>query len=227
MALGTPLVTAKEHSATESELKFTLSPEQATALIQYLDQNLQPQTSLQLSNAYFDTPDGMLNQHRIGCRIRRWGNEGEDQQAEQTVKLAGQTREGLHQRPEYNLTQGKQLTPNLTSFPAQIWPDKLDISAVNDALEEQFKVQFTRQRWHGDWPVGETASRLEVVLDQGYIEANGEREAVFEVEVELLEGALEDLLDLGKTLASRFGLQIFNESKAERGFALLARSRSS
>ncbi|RUO30042.1 hypothetical protein CWE12_08775 [Aliidiomarina sedimenti] len=209
----------QDSSATESELKFTLSDDSAVALMQYLTQHMQPQTTLQLSNEYFDTSDGQLNHHRIGCRIRRWFTEGE-QHAEQTVKLAGQIADGLHQRPEYNLPQGKQLKPNLTSFPSTMWPDKLNVSAVNDALEMQFKVEFERRRWHGGWPLDAPVCELEIVLDQGVIQAGEKQEPVFEVEMELLSGDLQGLVDCGETLASRFNLQHFNKSKAERGFRL-------
>ena len=211
----------QDSSVTESELKFSLSDDTAQALSQYLDTHAQPLSTLQLSNEYFDTPAGDLNRLRIGCRIRRWNSDGE-QHAEQTIKLAGQIKDGLHQRPEYNLPQDKQETPDLTSFPPQIWPSELSIDAVNKALQCIFNVQFKRHRWHLNIPSAQADTKVEVVLDQGFIIAGEEKEPIFEVEVELLSGELEGLLEFAKMLTSKFELHEFNKSKAARGFALAA-----
>lgn len=210
----------QDSSATESELKFTLSDESAQALCQYLDQHMQRQPTLHLSNTYFDTATGDLNQHRIGCRIRRWLDENGQSHAEQTVKLAGHVKNGLHQRPEFNLPQGKQLTPDLTSFPTHIWPEPCDINQINGALKEQFKVEFERSRWLGRWQSGDTDCLIEIVFDQGFIESNGKQEVIHEIEMELVKGPVAGLLDCGKTLAERFNLLHFDKSKAERGYKL-------
>lgn len=210
---------AKHKSATESELKFTLCSTEVAELIQYLNQNFATQPTLQLSNAYFDTAAGDLHQLRIGCRIRRWQLNGQ-QHAEQTIKLAGRVTNGLHQRPEYNLPQGKQETPNLTSFPTHIWPDSFDIEVVNRALQCMFKVEFQRRCWHYKLSVGELEAGVEVVLDQGFITAGEQSEAVLELEVELQSGPIEALYKVAEMLRSRYKLVEFNKSKAERGFAL-------
>ncbi|MCC5880808.1 MAG: CYTH domain-containing protein [Idiomarina sp.] len=209
-------------SATECELKFSLSDDTARALCDYLDAHTTSLSTLQLGNEYFDTPDGDLNQQRIGCRIRRWTDNGREH-AEQTIKLAGQIKDGLHQRPEYNLPQGKQQTPDLTSFAPQIWPVNMDMSAVNKALQCIFKVEFERRRWHANWPLSGGATSVEIVFDQGFIYAGAKQEAIFEIEIELLEGSVDDLLQLAKMLTSKFKLHEFNKSKAERGFALAAK----
>lgn len=211
--------------ATESEVKFSLSADTAQALSEYLNAHAQLLPTLQLSNEYFDTPNGDLNQQRIGCRIRRWTSDGQ-QHAEQTIKLAGQVKDGLHQRPEYNLPQDKQETPDLTSFPSQIWPPGVSISAINQALQCIFTVHFERHRWHAKYIGQGVESKIEIVLDQGVIEASGEESPIFEVEAELLEGELNGLLEFAKTLTSKFSLHEFNQSKAERGFALAAQAAS-
>lgn len=208
---------------TESELKFSLSADTAHALSDYLNTHAQPLPTLQLSNEYFDTPSGDLNQQRIGCRIRRWSSDGQ-QHAEQTIKLAGQVKDGLHQRPEYNLPQDKQETPDLTSFPSQIWPPELAVNAINEALQCMFMVQFERQRWQANYLAKGLDSKVEVVIDHGLIIAGSEEEPIFEIEIELLEGDLKGLLEFAKTLTSKFSLHEFNQSKAERGFALAARA---
>lgn len=209
-----------EHkTATESELKFTLADDTAPALRAYLNQHMQAQPALLLSNAYFDTADGALHHQRIGCRIRRWTEQGEAR-AEQTVKLAGSSVNGLHCRPEYNLPLGKQQTPDLTSFAPEIWPGELDITRVNERLEEKFTVTFTRHRWHWDWSEKGQNATIEVVLDDGVIQAGALQEAIFEVELELISGTVAGLQAAGRELAQRFALQPCDISKAQRGFTL-------
>ncbi|MBA3989266.1 MAG: hypothetical protein C0463_09095 [Idiomarina sp.] len=212
-------------SATESELKFTLREADVEALLSFLDQHSQPQPTLHLSNAYFDTPSGDLHRLKIGCRTRRW-RDSDGEQAEQTIKLAGSVVNGLHQRPEYNLPQEKQENPDLTRFDSQIWPSELDVTAVNKALTRMFKVDFERRRWHWLWSNSEQHSNLEIVLDQGFILAGGEQERIFEVEIELLDGAIDGLFAVAKILSTQFNLTECNESKAQRGFALAARAAS-
>lgn len=215
-----PKPTSGNHdSATESELKFTLPRSEVPTLIAFLNRHFTPQPTLQLSNAYFDTAAGDLNQLRIGCRIRRWQLDGQDH-AEQTVKLAGQVVNGLHQRPEYNLPQGKQEMPDLTRFPLQIWPESLDVSSVNSALRCIFNVTFERQCWHLEWVSNNQAMKVEVVLDQGFIVSGDKKEAILEVEIERQKGALDGLYEVAKMLSSCCNLAEFNKSKAERGFAL-------
>lgn len=210
---------AKHKSATESELKFTLCSSEVAELVEYLNQNFAAQPTLHLSNAYFDTAAGDLHQLRIGCRIRRWQLNGQ-QHAEQTIKLAGRVTDGLHQRPEYNLPQGKQETPDLTSFPAHIWPETLDIKVVNSALQAMFKVEFERQGWHYNFTCGAQQASVEIVLDQGFIISGSRKEAILEVEMELMSGPLEALYEVAKMLRSSVKLVEYNKSKAERGFAL-------
>ncbi len=51
-----------------------------------------------LFNQYFDTPESLLSSYGIGLRIR-----SSERGIEQTVKTAGTSIGGLHQRPEYNV----------------------------------------------------------------------------------------------------------------------------
>ena len=210
---------AHHNSATESELKFTVSDTEIERLTRYLNQHFKVQPTLTLSNQYFDTAAGDLHQLRIGCRIRRWQLDG-NQYAEQTVKMAGHVVNGLHQRPEYNLPQGKQEKPDLTRFAEHIWPAGVDLNGINDGLRCEFKVDFTRHRWHANYARGTTTAIIEIALDQGVIIAGGQREPVLEVEMELVTGSLDALFEIAKSLVSRFKLAEFNKSKAQRGYAL-------
>lgn len=205
--------------AEESELKYEVPAAQADALCAYLNSCTETQETVHLSNMYFDNANLDLRAHRIGCRIRRW-KSGDQAHAEQTVKLAGTVKDGLHQRPEFNRPQGANEKPDLTAFPAEIWPESLDISAINEALTKQFEVDFKRAKWVIGWPLSTAENRIEVAFDQGVILAGTAQEAIFEVEAELLGGDVAALLEFGSQLASRFELTPFDKSKAQRGFEL-------
>jgi inorganic triphosphatase YgiF len=59
-----------------------------------------------------------------------------------------------------------------------------------------------------------------MILDQGVIRAGDEEALVSEIELELLEGGIEPLVDLANELAGSVPLRIGVLTKAERGFAL-------
>jgi len=83
-------------SNQEIELKFVVNGD----VYGYLDSLLSRQNVLSrddalLDNLYFDTADLQLRSLDYGLRIR-----SENGQHEQTIKLAGSSVGGLHQRPE-------------------------------------------------------------------------------------------------------------------------------
>ena len=91
-----------------------------TKLLPQLNANVTQETQI-LTNHYFDTPDRTLRQHNIGLRIR-----GSNLKFEQTLKTAGKSVGGLHQRPEYNvqLDESKKQSikmPELKSFTRSVW----------------------------------------------------------------------------------------------------------
>ena len=83
----------------EIEVKFIATPEAAenlpARLASWPHQHTAP---LKLTNIYFETADNQLRRWDMGLRIR-----GFDDRYEMTLKAAGQTVGGLHQRPEYNV----------------------------------------------------------------------------------------------------------------------------
>ena len=83
----------------EIELKFIATPQAAGKLAELLSTlPHQHQAARELTNIYFETDDNQLRRWDMGLRIR-----GVDQRYEMTLKAAGQTLGGLHQRPEYNV----------------------------------------------------------------------------------------------------------------------------
>ncbi len=84
----------------ETEIKLRVSRETLAALREHpllKKRNKSGWERLELSNQYFDTPEGELAQAKVALRIRRDGD-----QIIQTMKTRGQSVAGLSERNEYN-----------------------------------------------------------------------------------------------------------------------------
>ncbi|WP_113908084.1 CYTH domain-containing protein [Aliidiomarina celeris] len=200
----------------ETELKYQLTAEHVEPLVAWLNAHAMAVGQKHLENLYFDTEEQELGVQKIGLRIRRWPGG-----AEQTVKLQGREEGALSARPEYNVPTSASV-PDLTRFPAHIWPAGIDPQVITPRLQLQFEVSFQRRFWHVD-----TAdSLLEVALDEGLIKAGGKQEAILELELELKSGNESSLLKWAENLTQHFNLQAGTKSKAQRGYALLETSLS-
>lgn len=202
--------------STEIELKLFFLPKYQDILINKLDSldNAIPQGQRRLANGYFDTPDLQLRKWDMGLRVR-----GYDKHKEQTIKTVGQVVGGIHSRPEYNVTiEGD--TPDLSLFPADIWPLDADLAATQAQLSCVFHTDFYRRAWH----IQVDGSLVEVALDTGEITANGKQEALCELEFELLSGDTQTLLKLASQVASVVPVRLGKASKAQRGYRLAGKS---
>ncbi|WAL80583.1 CYTH domain-containing protein [Shewanella sp. DAU305] len=201
----------------EIELKLFFLPIYQESLINKLDSldNAVPQGKRRLANGYFDTPDLQLRQWDMGLRVR-----GYDAHREQTIKTAGQVVGGIHSRPEYNVTIQAD-SPDLSLFPASIWPADADLAATQAQLTCIFHTDFYRRAWH----VQIDNSVVEVALDIGEITANGQQEALCELEFELLSGDTEALLKLATQVASVVPVRLGKASKAQRGYRLAGKAK--
>lgn len=198
--------------SNEVELKFLVTDD----VYSYLEQVLRSlvvkeQQNQQLENIYFDTADQQLRGLDCGLRIRSYNGKHE-----QTIKLAGQETGGLYQRPEYTLPSN-DTWPDLRAFPADIWPAGTDVGLLQQSLMTLFRTDFHRRTWK---VALQENSLIEIAYDIGFIDANGEREAINEVELEIISGPVEPLFELAKLLASRPGWQLGCASKAQRGYRL-------
>lgn len=195
----------------EIEVKFIATPEAAKNLPARLagwpHQHTAP---LKLTNIYFETADSQLRRWDMGLRIR-----GFDDRYEMTLKAAGQTLGGLHQRPEYNVDIAKPELA-LERLPAEIWPEGCDLAALQQQLNPLFSTNFVREKW----VVTYKQSEIEVALDQGEVCAGALSEPLCELELELLSGERDDLLAFASELTDLGGLRLGSLSKAARGYAL-------
>lgn len=163
-----------------------------------------------LLNAYFETADQWFRRHDAGLRTRL--KQG---RFEQTIKLSGQQQGAMHVRPEYNVPCAG-VVPQLASFPADIWPTDCDVTELQTQLQEVFRTDFTRRKallCAGD-------SQIELVLDVGAVIANGQTEAIAEIELELVDGDPAQLFAVAEQLVTALPLLAGFQSKAERGYRL-------
>lgn len=197
--------------AQEIELKFIVHPQALTRLQETLNQRGQEhQPARALTNTYYETADNVLRRHDMGLRVR-----GRDNHYEMTMKTAGRVIGGLHQRPEYNIAL-PDATLDLALFPADMWPEGMDIADLQHRVNPLFTTHFVRETW----VITEGKSRIELALDCGDVTANGLSEPICELELELLTGDTCDLLALAGQLIELPGLRMGSLSKAARGYHL-------
>lgn len=201
--------------ALEIELKLLLADDQLAHNIAALEAFVAQYGSelgepIALLNAYFETADQWFRRHDAGLRTRL--KQG---RFEQTIKLSGQQQGAMHVRPEYNVPCAG-VVPQLASFPADIWPIDCDVNALQTQLQEVFRTDFTRRKallCAGD-------SQIELVLDVGAVIANGQTEAIAEIELEFVAGDPAQLFAVAEQLVAALPLLAGFQSKAERGYRL-------
>lgn len=192
--------------ANEIELKLALPESAQRALLRHpLLKSATQRTTAQLVNIYYDTPDLALRKSGVAVRLRRQGRIWL-----QTVKCAGSSAGGLSVRPEWE-------TPYLGHFDFS----SVDDESVRKRLQSKhflprlvpvFETSFRRTTW--------TFGDVLMMFDRGWIAADGRREAISEVELELAGGEVGTLFTLAETLAERLPLLPAPLSKAERGLRL-------
>jgi triphosphatase len=204
----------------EIELKL-LTNEQSgeiieTKLLPLLDASVKQETQI-LTNHYFDTPDRTLKHHNIGLRIR-----GNDLNFEQTLKTAGKSIGGLHQRPEYNVQLDESQKhsfniPKLRLFPLSAWPETIDVGELQAKIETLFTTHFKRQIYLLTFSGGDI---VELVWDLGEITSENKSVPICEIELELKKGSTAAIFNLAKCIVSLLPTTIGIDSKAARGYKL-------
>jgi triphosphatase len=205
----------------EIELKL-LTNEKAgeaieTKLLPQLDASITQEIQI-LTNHYFDTPDRTLRQHDIGLRIR-----GNNQKFEQTLKTAGKSIGGLHQRPEYNVQLDESNNqnvdvPDIRLFPVSAWPKTVDVDDLQTKIETLFSTHFERRIYLLEFSDGDI---VELVWDQGEVTSGNKSVPICEIELELKKGSTTSVFNLAKCIVSLMPTSIGIDSKAARGYNLL------
>lgn len=203
--------------AKEIELKLTIPTQAAAVLRQHpaLDQAMSFDSKV-LKNIYFDTQDLQLNKARVALRIRKAGDR-----YIQTLKTSGSGSGGLHERGEWEWELSKPEL-DLSLIDTDCWPKSLDADQLNDTLQPAFETNFTRQRWMLKVNHEHLNAEIELVHDQGEAIAQGKKDPISEIELELKSGDADLLFKVAHDLSDTVPLLVSNISKAQRGFRLFA-----
>lgn len=164
-----------------------------------------------LVSSYYDTADLALKQHGIAYRVRDKG----DGTFEATIKTDKKSSGGLSERLELNLP----LTENvavLEGFAELGLGYELTELAPN-GVKKLFAVDVVRTTYILDLD----GAVAELAIDKGKIFANGNEDAIDEVELELVDGKVEAMLNFAKQMAKLVTVRTEKRSKFARGLALI------
>lgn len=171
----------------------------------------------QLYDVYYDTPQFHLWKSGLTLRVRTEGGR-----SVQTVKTAAQSSPALHERGEWESAL-RNPTPDTEALAKQVKPDKvakvLRSPEVASNLRPVFNQKTRRTTWQIQMPDGQM---VECALDAGELHAAGRNAVIGELELELKRGDPTQLFELALALHEEMPLEMANDSKAARGYALLS-----
>lgn len=194
----------------EIELKLTLPRKALPALRRHpvIVAAVKLGVTATLDNTYFDTEALDLRTHRVALRTRKAGRK-----LLQTVKCAAESTAGLSHRPEWERPFDGHF--EFSAIDAPKVRKLLDKHA--GALHPVFTTRFRREtRLHAPG----SGVQILFMIDNGEVIAGDRREPICELELELVEGSPQDLLELARQLAAELPLFPEDLSKAQRGFRL-------
>ena len=168
-----------------------------------------------LRSTYFDTGDFRLRRRGFTLRIREDG-----ERLVQTLKSDGPCGAGaVLRRSEWS----RPVEAPVPSLP--VAPDRAVRDAVGPLRPAELAPAFSTDVMRRTATVEVSAADggtalVEVALDSGEIRAQGRRDRVSELELELIEGPASALYALAMTLQASAPLCIQTASKAKRGYVL-------
>lgn len=200
---------------TEIELKLLLSKEDLERLLtlDFMVQAIREGSRRvrHLVSTYYDTQELTLKEHGIAYRVRDKG----DGSFEATVKTQKQSAGGLSERLELNLPLA-EAQPVLDGFAALGLGFELSELAPC-GVQALFTVDVQRITYILDY----AGAVCELAIDKGAIRCGEKSDSIDEVEIELLEGEVQALLELKERIAAEVTLRAEERSKFARGLALL------
>lgn len=207
--------------AVETEIKLTIPDRRFIERImsdelvtQYLKTSF---AETEMLSRYYDTPSGALNERKWALRLRDEGGR-----SVAALKATGtlQADSGLYLRNEWEWP-AQTIESGIEGLMAQGAPPELAGLTSGGNLVERCRLRFTRTSGLLYMPGG---VRVDLAIDCGEIEAGEKREGLLELELELLFGGREALLELSGALREKHGLSVQLLSKYERALRLI-RSR--
>ncbi len=187
----------------ETELKFVVDAKGAERLRADLEL---PAEGERLRSVYFDTPEMDLKSEGFVLRVRENGD-----QRIQGIKQNGDS--SVFSRHEWETPlEGDGL--DFDAIDATPLGDKLSRKR-REALAPAFEVDVRRAKRE----VAFEGAQIEIALDEGEVRTVGCRQAIRELELELISGSPAALFALARTLSSSAPTLSFR-TKSARGFAL-------
>ncbi|MGH6842007.1 MAG: CYTH domain-containing protein, partial [Methylocella sp.] len=187
----------------EIELKFLFAERDATKVMSLVAaaSGDRPASHQHLRTIYFDTPDQDIWNHGFSLRVRASGGNHV-----QTVKRTASS--GI-QRDEWEAQTGRpELDLGLIkNTPLARLGGK---PSIRRAIRPAFEMEIERTSFMLETGAG----RIEASLDQGAIEANGEKLGVRELELELKSGDRSALFNLARAFMAQAPLHLSPISKA-------------
>ena len=212
----------------EIELKFLVPESRLKGLMRQAQ--VKSSRVTKMAAYYYDTPDQKLAQAGIGLRIRQEGNAWV-----QTIKAGG---DGIAARLEHNATldneqvqamlDNNELMPDLT-----IYKDTSIAPALADFKLKKLAKKLTRlyvtdvertTRLLIQDTDNEVVNSIEMAYDDGEIihgTDDTQRDAIQEIEFELISGDVDFLFATAKSWCQRYKLCLSTVTKAERGGLLI------
>ncbi len=197
----------------ELELKFGLRDcgidRISLVLTDLLQHDIHARTDT-LKNAYYDY-QGVLYEHGVAIRTRSVGNRHE-----MTVKVRQAIESGLSRRKEWNMIISGPVL-DYSALDALALPDPVSAVIKNRLLDPIFENVFERT----DWRVLHSDCDLMLSLDKGSVRVGSLESPVSELELELISGDENRMIEFGCQLADSLPSFMAVISKAERGDRLI------
>lgn len=219
----------------ESEIKLRLAANtELSAIIEHplMTRLAMPDSRREhdLVNLYYDTPRHDLTEREMTLRLRQVADR-----SEVTLKTGEATVSELHQRFEWTAVFPEDWDGDLKNGLDTSW-FKREATSMGDPdaqLQEALRLIKARplillcearfQRITYD--IGYGDSLLELAIDHGELIAGDLSEPLYEIEVELKEGDVRDLVELGHEMQEQLPVQPEELSKFARCLRLLAKQK--
>ena len=197
----------------EIELKFGLRDcgvnRISLALEHLLQRDIGAQTGT-LKNSYYDY-QSVLHEHGVAIRTRSVGNRHE-----MSVKVRQAAESGVARREERNMRISEPVL-DYSALDELPLPDPVITVIKNRSLNLVFENVFVRT----DWRIAYPGCDLMLSLDKGSVRAGSRESPVSELELELISGDENRMIEFGCELADLLPSFLAVISKAERGNRLI------
>lgn len=201
---------------TEIELKYKLDKKQKAYILADIIKKFKGSYMREktMRAVYMDTLDNDLINRKIAFRIRE-----EDENVFATIKTQGVSHDGLSHRKEWNVDISNIPigTSIIDAFSHTEIKDEIKSIVGRKVLLEKIITCFIRKTSE----IKIDGSILEIAFDEGEIITKEGQEDICELEVELIEGSEDCLINFGQMLVNKYQLEPEPASKYARGIRLL------